>query len=181
MAFDFRELVIVSLNRQGQRGLLLLWLRTLVDLATSASHLHSEELEMKRFLKTSPWGIGSVCVAAIVCNTILAALALALFGVRMLLVDGGGYQDSTAALELILFGVPPLLTGLVLARVRPFYRPMVTAPIGVAALWGLIGLLDERVSPLGLVGILVATSSLVVVGSLLARIKRRPTVIAAAA
>ena len=38
--------------------------------------------------------------------------------------------------ELALVVLPPLATGFILARVRPFHRPFLAAPLGSMLLWG---------------------------------------------
>ena len=121
-------------------------------------------------MKSTAYAFLSICLAAIVCNYVFAFLAF-IVGVIAPYLSGNLFGDPNppAPVELIMLFLPALLTGVLLSRVKPFFMPMVTAPLGVAIFAGVIALLDNGPPVWVRVGIVAAMSTLAVLGCIAGR------------
>ena len=163
MARVFREMTTDAFRQRGAIGLILTWFRVLGDLVCTASREHLMESERSIEMKRAAFALFSVVVAAIVHHFVMAMVAIALATVGFI-VSGGSYGISpNPVLELTLLFLPALLTGVVLTRAKPFFRPRVTGPAGIMAYWGLVCFLGGGppwwagiglVASVGLVGLL---------------------------
>lgn len=85
-------------------------------------------------MKTVALSVLSVALAAIV-YLLLQALMWVTIGFLSLIV----LRPSVHATELLILYASAFLTGLILTRVKPFFRPLVTVPLGTMAMWVLWG------------------------------------------
>jgi hypothetical protein len=146
MIFVFRELAAEAFRHRGILGLALAWLRVLGDLLWTASKEHFVNLQrrivMKTALRTFLWSL----LAAFIHYFVFVSLGVLLFG-SIFLIQGGSWLASSrhptpAWIEFLIFIPPPFLAGMILARVQPFFRPYLTAPLGIMMI-GLIATLVD--------------------------------------
>ena len=145
MNWVFRDLAAEAWRRRGRFGLLALWFRVMLDLARSVPREHlaaiQRRIEMKAPIRVSLW----VLLAAFVYYELMMAGLFVVIGVAYLYVDNGWLplfenESCAAAVKIVMFYLPAFFMGMILARVKPFFRPSLTAPIGVMVPWGLMGL-----------------------------------------
>ncbi|NQT13510.1 MAG: hypothetical protein HQ582_12220 [Planctomycetes bacterium] len=115
-------------------------------------------------MKTALSAVFSLLVSVIVYNFALALVGIVtvctLVGIS-LWTTGSCFSGSLLcpsanfAAELPLIYLPALATGMLLVRAKPFYRPMVTAPLGVMAYWAIALCLDSSPPGWGAVGVCV--------------------------
>ena len=143
----FRELATDALRQRGAFGLMTAWFRVLGDLAWTAPQEHLVELQRRIEMKTSAFAVFSVVVAAIVYLLVFAAVGIlylcVLLGLSLLTTGTFFSSDLLVACaspvrEFALLYVPAFLTGMILIRAKPFFMPMVTAPLGTMAFLGLV-------------------------------------------
>jgi hypothetical protein len=92
-------------------------------------------------MRTGLW----ILLAAFVYYEFLLAIGFLGMGIVYLFVgsdwmawfETNKHQEMT---KLVWLYLTPFVVGMILARVKPFFRPSITAPLGVVVPWGLIGL-----------------------------------------
>lgn len=137
MAWVFDELAMDAWRRRGVVGLMITWCRTLGDLLRTAPREHWSLFRGESAMKTAIAAIFSVLLAVVIQYFVF--IIVMMVGMPLLLAlqqsDSGIWQSSPAvrtavmAIEMLLFCLAPFLTGLILARVKPFFMPRVTAPL----------------------------------------------------
>ena len=144
MAHIFGELAADAVRRGGTAGLVATWFRVLGDLARTVPHEHYRDLRRRFEMKTALFAVFSVLVSAIVYNFALALVGIVTVCTLVaisLWTTGSCYSmlapGANAAGEWTLIYLPALATGMLLVRAKPFFKPTVTAPLGVMAYWTL--------------------------------------------
>ena len=141
----FRDLAAQAWRRRGRFGLLAVWLHVLADLARTVPREHlaaiPRRIEMKAPIRISLW----VLLAAFVYYELMMAGLFVVIGAAYLFVENGWLplfenESCAAVVKIVMFYLPAFIMGMILARVKPFFRPSLTAPIGVMVPWGLMGL-----------------------------------------
>ena len=135
----FHELATDAFRRQGAVGLGLTWFRVLGDLVATALIEHLAELNRRPDMKATAFTILSVLAAAFVNLYVFAVVGMTI-GLPLSMIS----QSTT--MKLVLFYLPVFFTGMIIARVKPFYKPRLTAPVGAMALAS-IGVLQEAGTP----------------------------------
>ena len=127
MILVFREHITDVLQKRGKVGLLTAWFRLLGDLACSAPKEHFREMQRRIAMKNAALAVLSVFLAAIAYLVIFAVMVL--IGLFPLVVANSSILVNKTISFLILYP-SAFLTGLILTRVKPFCKPIVTGPLG---------------------------------------------------
>ena len=140
MMLVFRELASDALRRRGRLGLFLIWCRVLGDLLRTVPQEHgavlSRRILMKTALRTVLWGVLATFI-----EMVIFGFFWILFAAYVFLVPGinlNEFERYYGSFKLVGFIVPPFLAGMILVRTKPFYRPYLTAPLGMMLWWGFI-------------------------------------------
>ncbi len=136
----FAELAAETFRRQGAVGLTATWFRVLGDLIATASQEHLTQLQRRPDMKATALTLLSTVAAAFVHLYVMAAYAMTI-GLPLAMIGHEG-----PVMQFALLYLPTFLTGMILARVKPFYLPRLTAPLGSMAVMS-IGLLLESGPP----------------------------------
>jgi hypothetical protein len=136
MALVFREHITDVMQKRGMLGLLTAWFRLLGDLACSAPKEHFREMQRRIAMKNAAMAVLSVFLAAIAYFIISAGIAF--IGLIPFMAD-----VNHSVLKIITFPVlyiSAFLTGLILTRVKPYFAPFATVPLGTMAIWTITGI-----------------------------------------
>jgi hypothetical protein len=183
MLHVFRELASESWNRKGTAGLMSFWLRVLADLVRSVPQQHFLTLSGRFSVKTILSASLAVAVAAFLQLVVFTTLALligsvAVCGAFMGIVYFEGFvagQKTPLPVELAIVLLPPIVTGFILARVRPFHRSLLAAPLGTMLLWGPASIFAGGSPWWGGVGLMIVTGALAWGGCFASsRVQQRP-------
>ena len=174
MARVFRELATDTLRQRGPIGLTTTWFRVLADLAWTAPPEHLTELRRGIEMKTALFAGFSVFLAFLVCLFVFATTAMAFLTIGFLFSNSLLATASHPVTELALVYLPAFLTGMILARVKPFFMPMLTAPLGAMAFGGLIAFGDGGAPWWAALGIVPSLGLVSLLGCIAAtRVSRR--------
>jgi hypothetical protein len=184
MELVFRELATDAWEQRGRRGLASVWVRVLIDFARTRPYQHylarTAEVDMtSQQVKTV--GLACVSIATAVALNFVSYAALAITVSALSLIPGNETFRSSPKMDPLFIFVCPALTGFIAGRIRPFYRPQLTAPLGSVLLAAGIYFLHPRMPWYGAFGwfCLVGTAS--AVGCFLStRLRRRTAVVQAA-
>ncbi len=132
----FRDVSTDAWRRRGAPGLMTAWLRVLGDLAVTAIGEHVAELQRRPTMKTALAIVGSALLA-VVFSLFVSACMMMTLGVIMSAAIGW-----SPIVELAVIYFTAFLAGMILARVKPLFRPKITAPLGVMIHWGCVGALN---------------------------------------
>jgi hypothetical protein len=146
MALVFRDLAAGAWRRRGFfRGLLAVWFHVLADFARSVPREYMaafhRRIEMKNSMRVGLW----VLLAAFVYYEFFLMIAFVGMGIVYLMAGTDWLTWFESGSHESLFKLPvlylsPFVAGMILARVKPFFRPSLTAPLGVMIPWGVIAL-----------------------------------------
>lgn len=142
MTHVFRELAADAWQERGAAGLRATWFRVLGDLAWTAPREHLNDLPRRVEMKSAAFAVFSVFLAVVVHIYVFAVVGIAFSATRCLLAGSLLVPPANPAVELTMFYLPALLTGMILARVKPFAAPEVTVPLGITAFFALLAVLD---------------------------------------
>lgn len=132
MAWVFQEHLEEAWRRRGVLGLVETWFRVLGDLARSAPCEHLDELRRSMAMKDALRAVASVAIAAVTYLVVYASLG---FLVAIpLAIENSVLVQQWMFLVVLYFGA--FLTGLILTRTQPFFRPRLTAPLAMLSIWG---------------------------------------------
>jgi hypothetical protein len=137
MILLFHELATEAIRRRGRFGLFLFWCRVLGDLLRTAPQELGSALWgrfiMKTAIRTVLWG-----VLATLIEMVVFGFFWIIFGTYVFLVPGVNWHAVERYIyfaAIVGYILPPFVAGVILARTKPFFRPYVTAPLGMM-LWG---------------------------------------------
>ncbi len=174
MADLFRDMAEVAVERRGAIGLTTTWFRVLADLAWTAPQEHLIELRRGMEMKTAALAVCSIFLAFIVYLFVFAMTAMAFLIVGSLFSHSLLATYSHPVTELALVYLPAFLTGMILARVKPFLMPRVTAPLGAMAFGGLMAFGDGGVAWWAALGIVPSLGLVSLLGCIVAtKVSRR--------
>jgi hypothetical protein len=135
MALVFREMASEAIERQGILGLGWFWCRVLGDLLTTALQEQFANLHRRIIMKTAFRAFLWTLLAAFIHYFVFVSLGVLIAGSIFLFQGGSWFVRSHSHfphwIELAIFLPPPFLSGMILARVQPFFRPYLTAPLGI--------------------------------------------------
>jgi hypothetical protein len=135
MILVFKELVSDALRRHGLLGLLWAWCRVLGDLLRTVPQEHSIAFSRRILMKTSIRAFLWILLAAFIHYFVFLSIGILFMG-SLFLFHGESWlmrtdRNSFAFLEIVIFLIPPFVTGMILARTKPFFRPYLTAPLAI--------------------------------------------------
>jgi hypothetical protein len=142
MTLVFREMASDTLRQRGLGGLFLIWCRVLGDLLHTVPQEHCtafpRRIIMKTTIRTLLWGL----LAAFIHYFVFFSMAVLFMGLFFLFHGEHWLMRSNhtffSLLEIAFFIPPPFVAGMILARTRPFFRPYLTAPLGIVMICGLV-------------------------------------------
>jgi hypothetical protein len=138
----FRELAADAWRERGAAGLRATWFRVLGDLAWTAPREHLNDLPRRVEMKSAAFAVFSALLAVVVHFYVFAVVWMAFWATRCLLAGSLLVPPANPVVELTMFYLPALLTGMILARVKPFAAREVTVPFGITAYFALLAVLD---------------------------------------
>jgi hypothetical protein len=141
MTLVFREHITDVLQKRGTFGLVTAWFRLLGDLVWSAPKEHFREMQRRIAMKNTALALLSVFLAAIAYSVMLFGMAF--IGLFPILVDINHIDRELFTLPVVIY-ISAFLSGLILTRVKPFFMPVVTVPLGTMAI-GTLWALDDLV------------------------------------
>jgi hypothetical protein len=142
MSLVFRELASDAYRRRGSFGISLMWCRILGDLLRTVPREHGAVLSRRILMKTTIRTILWTLFAAFIHYFVFLSMGMLLFGLIFLLQGGSWLErpDNNSPLitflKAVIFIPPPFLAGMILARTQPFFRPYLTAPLGIMIIGG---------------------------------------------
>jgi hypothetical protein len=146
MTLVFRELASDALRRKGLLGLFWAWCRVLGDLPYSASQEHFAALQRRILMKTAFRTFFWSLLAAFIHYFVFLSLGVLAIGLIFFFQGGSwlerSHNNAFSLLEIAIFIPPPFLAGMILARVQPFFRPYLTAPLGIVMIGLVVTLAD---------------------------------------
>jgi hypothetical protein len=143
MTLVFRELASDAHRQYGIFGLFWAWCRVLGDLLWTVLQEHgsafSRSIFMKTTIRTFLWSI----FAAFIHYFVFLSMGFLFMGLIFLFHRESWLMRSDRGngfsfLEYALFIIAPFVTGMILARTKPFFRPHLTAPLAIMMIGGLI-------------------------------------------
>jgi len=139
MTLVFREHIAAVLQKRGTVGLTTAWFRLLGDLTWSAPKEHFREMQRRIAMKNAAFALLSVFLAAIA--YIVIYFGIVFIGFITFVADSeSGNRWVGKILLLICLYLSAFLTGLILTRMKPFFAPIVTVPLGTMAIFAIGGL-----------------------------------------
>ncbi len=139
MALVFGEHLRATLQRRGALGLITAWFRVLGDLSRTVPAEHFHEMQRRIEMRSAAMAVLSVVLATIVHLVFLWCTMLVVWMPATLIVPG----PISMVAEYAIFYLAAFLAGLLLTRVKPFFMPAATVPLGVMGIWGIICVLSE--------------------------------------
>ena len=137
MTLVFGEHMTDTLQRRGATGLVMAWFRVLGDLSRTVPAEHFHEMYGRIKMKSAAMAILSVILATITHLALWYGTMLVVWLPVALIAPGA---LVTVAMYLVFY-LSAFLAGLLLTRVKPFFMPAATVPLGVIGIWLIWGIL----------------------------------------
>jgi hypothetical protein len=134
MALVFREYLTDTWRRRGGLGLATAWLGVLGDLARTVPQEHFRRIERRMDMRRAALAVLSAVLAVLVYYAIF-------FGIFWIAVIPFCMDIPRSVQQLAMLGIlylSAILTGLILARVKPFFVPAATVPLALMAIWAVV-------------------------------------------
>jgi len=137
MALVFCEHMTDTFERRGAPGLIAAWFRVLGDLSRTVPAEHVYEMQRRIKMKSAAMALLSVVLATIT-HLALWYGAMLIVWLPLVLITPG--TISTVAMYVIFY-LSAFLAGLLLTRMKPFFKPAATVPLGIVGIWLTWGIL----------------------------------------
>ena len=142
MALVFGEQMTATFERRGATGLIATWFRVLGDLSRTVPAEHFHEMQRRIKMRSAAMAVLSVVLAGAVYLVLWFGTMLVVWMPLALITPDA---ISTVAMYVI-FCLSAFLAGLLLTRVKPFFVPAATVPLGIMGtwlIWGILVVLSE--------------------------------------
>lgn len=137
MALVFGEHMTDTFERKGATGLVVAWFRVLGDLSRTVPAEHVHEMRRRIKMRSAAMAVLSVVLATIA-HLALWYGAMLIVWLPLVLIAPGAI--STVAMYVIFY-LSAFLAGLLLTRMKPFFKPAATVPLGIMGIWLTWGIL----------------------------------------